>query len=358
MKLKNLFLTSLVCVLFASFFVACDDGDKPNEPTERVFPRHFATQSGKVYVTLFDGYLACIDTTSMSIVNQVKVGRNPEGVAIANNQLYVANSGGMDFNTETGYDKTVSVVNVNNFSVSQSLEVTINPAILAADSKGDVYLISNGNYNDVPATLQRIDAQTQEVTVISEVSGATYMSMYNDKLYVICSQYDSNWNQTANCIVYDAVTEKVITENFVTDGTNINSAYSISVDPTTGNVYMGMSDYVNTGDMYVFSPQGKLIKQFETKGLNPIGAFFDGLQYVYILNSGNWGSNDASLVYYNSENGSLTDIFYDTNQIRLGDTAQDMIVYGSKIYVAVYGSQIIFVLDKNGLILKTILYRN
>ena len=358
MKLKKLFLKSLVCVLFVSFFAACEDGhNEILEPTERVLPRYFAAQNGKVYVTLYDGYLACIDTTSMSIVNQVKVGRNPEGIVAANNKLYVANSGGMDFNTETGYDKTVSIVNANNFSV-QSLEVAINPAILAADSKGNVYLISKGNYGDVPATLQRIDAQTQEVTVINEVSGATYMKMYNDKLYIICSQYDSNWNQTANCIVYDAVNEKVIVDKFITDGTDINSAYSISVEPVTGNVYISMSDYRNTGDMYIFSPQGKLIKQFDTKGLNPVGAFFDGSQYSYILNNGNWGSNDASLYCYNSVNGSLTDIFYNANQIKLGDIAQDMIIYGSKMYVAVSESQVIFVLNKNGLILKTIRYRN
>ncbi len=353
MKLKKLFLKSLVCVLFVSFFAACDDGnnDMP-EPTERVLPRYFAALNGKVYVTLFDGYLACIDTTSMSIVKQAKVGRNPEGVVAANNKLYVANSGGMDFNTEVGYDKTVSVINANNFSV-QSLEVAINPAILAADSKGDVYLISKGNYGDVPATLQRIDAQTQEITVINEVSGATYMKMHNDKLYIICSQYDSNWNQIANCIVYDAVSEKVVADKFITDGTDINAAYSISI----GNVYVGMSDFQNTGDMYIFSPQGKLIKQFDTKGLNPVGAFFDGSQYSYILNNGNWGSNDASLYCYNSTNGSLTDIFYNANQIKLGDVAQDMIVYGSKIYVTVSESQTIFVLNKNGLILKSIQYR-
>ena len=68
-------------------------------------PRFFTCYNGKVYVSLYEGYVARLDTTSLSIESKVKVGRNPEQMAIANNKLYVANSGGADFNTSVGYDK-------------------------------------------------------------------------------------------------------------------------------------------------------------------------------------------------------------------------------------------------------------
>ena len=48
----------------------------------------------------------------------------------------------------------------------------------------------------------------------------------------------------------------------------------MSSDPVTGNVYIGTSDYTNTGDMFIFSPEGKLIDQLALSGLNPMGAYF------------------------------------------------------------------------------------
>ena len=61
---------------------------------------------------------------------------------------------------------------------------------------------------------------------------------------------------------------------FITDGTVVDNTYCLSVDPISGNLYIGTSDYVSTGDMYIFSPEGKLIDQLALSGLNPMGAYF------------------------------------------------------------------------------------
>ncbi|GHV08693.1 hypothetical protein FACS1894160_3420 [Bacteroidia bacterium] len=67
-----------------------------------------------------------------------------------------------------------------------------------------------------------------------------------------------------------------------------------------------------------------------------------GSQGVFILNEGSWGGNDASLTYYNFETGETTaDIF----KGKLGDTAQDMIAYGGKLYITVTASNCIQVID-------------
>lgn len=233
-------------------------------------PRGLTAYEGKVYATLFDGHLAKIDTTKLEIEAQVAVGRNPEYVRAANNKLYVANSGGLDYNTPLGYDKTVSVIDVATFKETEKLDVVINPDKLAVDSQGDIYVISNGNYKDIPNTLQRIDATTHKVT---KVGNASYMSINNDKLYIIYSQYDANWNQTISYSIFDTKTEKTIADNFITDDTKIDKPYSIKVDPINNNIYIGASDYTNNGDMYIFSKEGKLIEKLDTKGLNPQLAF-------------------------------------------------------------------------------------
>lgn len=240
-------------------------GDKKQQP------RGLTSYEGKVYATLYDGYLAKIDTTKLEIESQVAVGRNPEYVRAANNKLYVANSGGLDYNTPLGYDKTVSVVDVATFRETEQIPVVINPDKMAVDSEGDIYVISNGNYSNVPNTLQRIDATTHKVT---SVGNATWMSMNNDKLYIIYSQYDANWNQVVSYHVFDAKTEKMLTDKFITDGTPVNKPFSINTDPVNNYIYIGTSDYTNNGDMYIFTTDGKLVKKLDTGGLNPAGAYF------------------------------------------------------------------------------------
>lgn len=230
-------------------------------------PRNLTAYDGRVYVTYFDGYLAKINPNTLEIEAQVAVGRNPEYVRASKGKLYVANSGGLDYNTAIGYDKTVSVVDVATFTEDKKIEVVLNPDKVVVDSQGDIYVISNGNYGDIPNTLQRIDADTQEVT---KIGNATWMTMCNDKLYVIYSQYDANWNQTITYSVYDAKTETKITDSFITDGTIVSKPYSISADPVKNYIYIGTSDYTNNGDIYVFDTDGKLVKKFDSGGLNPI----------------------------------------------------------------------------------------
>lgn len=61
---------------------------------------------------------------------------------------------------------------------------------------------------------------------------------------------------------------------------------------------------------------------------------------MFILNEGKFGLNNAGIGFYAPDNNmeSIDDIFYLQNDMRLGDTAQDMIEEDGKIYVAVYGS--------------------
>ena len=103
-------------------------------------------------MSLYDGYVARLDTASLEIEQKVKVGRNPEQLVVANNKLYVANSGGLDYNTPVGYDKTVSVVDLVSFQETKKIEVVTNPVNLVTDNQGDVYLVSMGDYGAIPNT--------------------------------------------------------------------------------------------------------------------------------------------------------------------------------------------------------------
>lgn len=67
---------------------------------------------------------------------------------------------------------------------------------------------------------------------------------------------------------------------------------------------------------------------------------------VLVLNEGKYKSNNAGISYYDFDaRKSYITVFNNKNNRGLGDTGQDMIKYGSRIYIAVYGSSLIEVID-------------
>lgn len=229
-------------------------------------PRTFLTHNGKVYVTYYNGYVARIDTTSLAVESKVQVGRNPEKMAVANGKIYVTNSGGMDYNTEVGYDKTVSVIDIASFTETKKIEIVLNPCEIVSYNNS-VYVVSTGNYGDIPNTLQKIDAATDAVSVVEGFDG-TFLAASDNVLYTIHSQYDASWNQVITYYSYDMSANKVLSDNFV-GNTEIIKPYQICTDAASGNLFITSSDYTNDGDVYVFDKSINFVTKFET-GLNPM----------------------------------------------------------------------------------------
>lgn len=76
---------------------------------------------------------------------------------------------------------------------------------------------------------------------------------------------------------------------------------------------------------------------------------------AYILNCGKQSTNTASLTYYDAATEKATqDVFLARNNIKLGVTSNDMIIYGSKMYIAVQESGVLFVTDKQGTFIEKI----
>ena len=63
---------------------------------EKSGPRRLAGLDNYVYVTLFSGYLAKIDTKTLNVTETIEVGPNPEAVVVYNKQPYVAVSDGIN----------------------------------------------------------------------------------------------------------------------------------------------------------------------------------------------------------------------------------------------------------------------
>ena len=231
-------------------------------------PRQIASHNGKIYVCCFDGSVVKIDTTSLMIEDTKQAGRNPDGICVANNKLYVSNSGGLDY---PNYDNTVSVFDLNSFSEIKKIRVRMNPTQIKADKKGNVYVVSNGNYGDVLPCLQRINSATDDVEKVFNEIEISGFDIYNNYLYFYVYDYFSG--KTLYQIL-DLLQDEITNENFISDSDSPQTPYGISVNPHTGDIYLfDALDYTSKGDVYCFGQNGKKRFKFEA-GIIPKKAVF------------------------------------------------------------------------------------
>ncbi len=230
-------------------------------------PRSLTCANGKVYAVYYSGYVAQIDTTTYAIEKTVKVGSFPDVSVIAKNKLYVANTG-------EGKDKTISVVDLQSFTEDRKITVNVNPyEFIGSDSDGDVYIKTVGNYGDIPAKFQRIEAGTDNVTDINIAMNG--FCVYNDTAYIY-SYENKNWQAapgTVKISVYDLKNEMLVNENIINSSEVEKTPMGIAVNPYTHDIYLSTSDYVTMGNVYCFSKTGT--KKFSfTAGVNPAKFLF------------------------------------------------------------------------------------
>lgn len=229
--------------------------------------RYVTFGNGKVYVSSYDGeigldnntpngFVAEIDTTSLNIGRTVKVGRQPEGLAVVGQKLYVANSGGYN---PTNYERTVSVIDLKTFTKTKDIDVAINLNRLKVDSDGDIYVSSRGDYYSIASKLFVIDTKTDLVKKTFDIACAN-LWIAGDQAYVIGSEF--NYTTFENVITYSLIntkTETLLPQSFLPKSVSdlITTPYGIAVDPISFNIYItDAGDYVSPGKLYCLDKDG------------------------------------------------------------------------------------------------------
>lgn len=244
--------------------------------------RYLAFHDGKVYVSSYagpvqidpnaeKGLVAEIDTVTLKLMRKVTVGYQPEEMVVHEGKLYVANSGGY---RAPNYDRTVSVVDLETFEEKKKIEVAINLYRMAIDKRGDIYVSSRGDYKNISPNLYVIDSRTDEVKQCLDIPVGG-MCMSGDSLYYYSVAYSmtSGGNRVTYGIL-DTRTKKELTDRIITDGTEkeIMIPYGLAINPETKEILMSdAQNYVVSGFVYCFSPEGKL--KWKTQGGNIPGHF-------------------------------------------------------------------------------------
>jgi hypothetical protein len=227
--------------------------------------RYIAFRQNKAYVSAYlstiananapNGMVAEIDTASLQIERRVTVGRQPEEMAVINNNLYVANSGGY---SPSNYERTVSVVDLSTFTETKRIDVAINLSQIKADRYGDLYVTSRGDYLTVPPKLYVVNAQSGQIKKVFDIPART-IALDDDQLFII-STNSGNVQQKYTYQTLNVTTETLLGQPFITDGTDLTviQPYGLAINPATKEILLtDARDYVTPGTLYCFDATGK-----------------------------------------------------------------------------------------------------
>lgn len=226
-------------------------------------PRYIAFNGSKAYVSCYDGFVDVIDTATLAIQQRIPVGSNPEGLCVANNKLYVANSGGLNY---PNVDSTLSVISLSTYNELTKIVVGKNPGRVVADQNGEVYAITRGNYSTIPQRMHRINTTTDnlEETFPMEVGSIV---TFGNKFLLTTSDFSGS---NTSIQLFNPQSELVENSNFI-DVSSIETLYGINYSSTTGKIYvMDARGFSISGKLKEYSLAGNFIREW-TVGLNPTG---------------------------------------------------------------------------------------
>lgn len=230
-------------------------------------PNKLVAHGGKVYATSYDNTVTRIDTISLERDGSVDVGRDPEGICVSGNNLYVANSGGLDFES-ANHDNTVSVIDITTFKEVEKIDVGKNPYQVYPDSKGNVYVSTRAIYDSnfefvAGATLKVLNTQTKEIETIEGVI-PTELVIVDNIAYIVIE----DWTR-AVVATFDCESNKIIEENIIPSDFEMASPYHISIDKASGDIFLTETDYTTPGSVHCFDKNGKAKYTVKGTGLNP-----------------------------------------------------------------------------------------
>jgi len=238
-------------------------------------PRCIDVEDDYAYVTQYGGQVSKLNIKDMTLAGSFKGGDNLEGIVEKDGKLYVANSYTVDGSNNWIYNKEVFVIDAKTMTLEKTINVVDNPTKMY-EINDKIYLISVGNYFDVAGALQVINPQTNKAESI--LNDVTKITEGNDGLiYGVRSTYDENWQLSNSFFTYNPSNGSINETSFLKDAPSsfaTDAIYLLEVDEETGFIYVGTSDYTTNGTIYQFDKGGKLVKSFDSGGINPSAMVF------------------------------------------------------------------------------------
>lgn len=221
------------------------------------------------------GYVAKIDLRSFEVVGTCSVGREPEGMALYDGRLYVANTGGYAQTGGGEPETTVSVVDVETMTELRRIDTRC-PNLFGKVSQAGRFLCVNsaGDYYDVAPKTVVIDMQTEAVSVFDFAS--TYSCARGDRFYTLGSAFSYSDGQgaveahTISLPGLEAADGLGDYQPAMEVIAQMQSPYGIYISPLTGHLYAtDARAYTANGYLYEFDERGGQVGRWMLEGINP-----------------------------------------------------------------------------------------
>ena len=246
--------------------------------------RYLAFDGGFAYVSSYAGPVQVaencplgrvykVDTLTLQKVDSVVVGYQPEEMAIVDGKLYVANSGGYRVPL---YDNRIMVIDLATFQVIKEIEVDVNLHRLLADSHGQLWVSTRGNYFDVAPALYCL--KDDKVVARLEIPISS-MTIVGDLLYYIGTTFsyvDGGYKKDFG-IVDVALQRCSVAVTFeAPEIKNITLPYGIIVNPHDRDFYiLDAKNYVSSGELLHFDADGHFLWRVSTGDIPSRGVFLE-----------------------------------------------------------------------------------
>ncbi len=163
------------------------------------------------------------------VIKTISVGKAPEGIAIMNNKLYVANTywNNSTFDFDEG---KIYVINLENFNIENIIGVDKNPqAIIPFPSLNEVHIICSGKYGENEGKIDIINSISNKISKII-ITGSSPSSFAVDY---------------SKSLVYLAGGNKILSYNFITKSLVNNNLYHVNEnDFLSGITFDSRNNYI------------------------------------------------------------------------------------------------------------------
>lgn len=229
------------------------------------YPRdvyQYSENKGYISNGSLDGELLIFNPLTADVVGSIAVGMGPEEIAFNGSYLFVANSGGWD------YDQTVSVIDPVSDQVVTTVEVSDRPVALEVDSQNNVWVLCKGdiiydaNWNvidETEAKLIKIDGMSHEV--IWDVTVGEWGD--HPEFMAIDGTGNMIYIENNDILRFNAMLGE-FEQTFAA-----GNFFGVGVHPVSGDVFTALGvDYISPNNLHIFTSQGSLDHIYEV-GIAP-----------------------------------------------------------------------------------------
>lgn len=229
--------------------------------------RQVAFWGGKIYISSYKGYVGVVDTShivysggSTQLDKKIPVGREPEGMVVVADSLYVANSGGY---SPPLFDNTISVIDLRTAAQVRKIKVGVNLDQLEKDDYGHIWVSSRGDYLKVPPSFYVLDVHQGKVIQHLDIPVGNF-AIKGELLYYFTATYAFGGETTADKVHYGLVdVKKMVLQagSYIAEDVQqkISHPFALAPDPLSDRLLLtDGGDNVSPGTLYWLDKSGNI----------------------------------------------------------------------------------------------------